>query len=126
MFCPNCGAQAADGASFCTECGTPLNGRFQSCPQTMNLQNQPFPQAQMNAVQYVSMETYLVHNILATIFCFFPVGIAGLVFSILAKNALSNGNIQAAKSNADVAKVLFWVSFGVGALIVPVALLALI
>ena len=84
----------------------------------MNVQNQPFPQARMNTTQYVQIETYLVHNILATIFCFFPLGIVGLIFSILAKNAISSGNIQAAKSNAHTAKVLFGISFGIGVFVV--------
>ena len=28
MFCPNCGQQVADGAVFCTNCGTNLNGQM--------------------------------------------------------------------------------------------------
>lgn len=26
MYCPNCGAEAADGSSFCSKCGKPLGG----------------------------------------------------------------------------------------------------
>ena len=115
MFCKQCGAQVADGSSFCTQCG---------CPQSEQVQ--PFPQAQMNTTQYVQIETYLVHNILATLFCFFPLGIVGLIFSILAKSAISSGNIQAAKSNAGTAKVLFWISFGIGLLSILLLLLAIL
>ena len=118
MFCKQCGAQVPDGASFCTQCGCPQSEQVQPFPQAMNVQNQPFPQARMNTTQYVQIETYLVHNILATIFCFFPLGIVGLIFSILAKNAISSGNIQAAKSNAHTAKIFFWISFGVGVFVV--------
>ena len=114
MFCKQCGAQVPDGTSFCTQCGYPQNEQVQ-----------PFSQDQINVVQYVSIQTYLVHNILATLFCFFPLGIVGLIFSILAKNAISNGNIQAAKSNAHTAKVLFGISFGIGVFVVLLVLLFL-
>ena len=122
MFCKQCGAQVPDGASFCTQCGCPQSEQVQPFPQAMNAQNQPFSQAQMNTTQYVQIETYLVHNILATLFCCPLLGIVGLIFSILAKNALSNGNIQAAKSNAGTAKVLFWISLGIGLLCIPLLL----
>ena len=39
MFCPNCGTNVRDGASFCPSCGNPLSiqaGGQQSAPLQIN------------------------------------------------------------------------------------------
>ncbi len=59
---------------------------------------------------------YLIPNILGIILCCSPVFIVGLVFSILANNKAREGNVQAANSKAQIAKILFWVGVGLGVL----------
>ena len=46
MFCPNCGAQTVEGASFCVKCGKPLpnvsgNQTVNAIPQAQNTFTQP-------------------------------------------------------------------------------------
>ena len=56
MFCPKCGSQVADGASFCPACGNPLNvmptRSAEPAPNTYQQYQQPAPQYQQPAPQY--------------------------------------------------------------------------
>ncbi|MBQ4001562.1 MAG: zinc ribbon domain-containing protein [Lachnospiraceae bacterium] len=56
MFCPKCGSQVADGASFCPACGNPLNAMptrsAEPAPNTYQQYQQPAPQYQQPAPQY--------------------------------------------------------------------------
>ncbi|MBQ7601008.1 MAG: zinc ribbon domain-containing protein, partial [Lachnospiraceae bacterium] len=56
MFCPKCGSQVADGASFCPACGNPLNvmptRSAEPAPNTYQQYQQPAPQYQQPVPQY--------------------------------------------------------------------------
>ncbi|MBP5294482.1 MAG: zinc-ribbon domain-containing protein [Lachnospiraceae bacterium] len=56
MFCPKCGSQVADGASFCPVCGNPLNTMptrsAEPAPNTYQQYQQPAPQYQQPVPQY--------------------------------------------------------------------------
>src|SRR5215813_7430346 len=45
MFCPNCGTQSAEGASFCAKCGTSLGGAVRKSPPPFQ-SNMQFASAQ--------------------------------------------------------------------------------
>lgn len=54
MYCSRCGAQNADGSSFCGQCGTPLNAGAPMYPP----QNQPQSQWQQQ-YQYPNGSVYI-------------------------------------------------------------------
>lgn len=61
MFCGNCGTQNNDNASFCTNCGAPLNQQVYT-QQYANVQNIPASQK-----SYKGIITILIIFIVATI-----------------------------------------------------------
>ncbi|HDH96532.1 MAG TPA: CD225/dispanin family protein [Proteobacteria bacterium] len=60
------------------------------------------------------INTYLVPSILVTLFCCLPLGVAAIVFSAIAHGQVKSGNIEEALKNANIAKVLCWIGFGLG------------
>lgn len=80
-FCPKCGAQVADGATFCLNCGYKL-----SETQLVSTPPQPQPQPQQQLPSQATTpnakpcpDNYLVYAILTTLFCCLPFGIVGIV-----------------------------------------------
>lgn len=78
MFCTQCGANNADNATSCKQCGRPLQ------PVISSGVVQP---AMATAGVYV--QNYLVFAILATILCCLPAGIPAIVYA-----AQVNGNCR--------------------------------
>lgn len=99
-FCSQCGAECPADAQFCTQCGVAIG----STATTYQYESAK-----------IQVNTYLVHNILVALFCCLPLGVIGLIFSILAYSACGKGDIDGAQSNASIAKIFFWISviFGV-------------
>lgn len=99
-FCALCGAQIPDGANFCASCGAPRAG---STP------NQS-PYAVHSTVEK-RVSDCLAWSIVSTII-FFPIGLGALIFSLLSRNAASEGNLSSATSYAEGARVwniVLWV-----------------
>lgn len=61
-----------------------------------------------------SVPNYLVQSILVTLGCCLPVGIAAIVFAAQANSKQGAGDYAGAMSAANTAKMLCWVSFGLG------------
>jgi uncharacterized membrane protein YvbJ len=71
MFCTQCGANNADNAMVCTQCGRSLQAAAPSLP----VQGVAMAQAP------VDVPNYLVFAILVTILCCLPAGIPAIVYA---------------------------------------------
>lgn len=56
----------------------------------------------------------LVFAILVTIFCCLPLGIVAIVFSAMGMARQGSGDFAGAESAARTARILNWISFGIG------------
>lgn len=73
------------------------------------------------------VKDYLIPAILVTLLCFFPTGIAAIIYATKVQPALQFGNVAEARRASSRAKVLCWISLGIGLafyLIVVVAVVA--
>jgi hypothetical protein len=59
---------------------------------------------------------YLIWNVLSTLFCCMPIGIAGIIFSIQTNSAKTRGDFEAAARHSSTAKTLLIVGVCVGGL----------
>lgn len=89
MYCTNCGKELPQGASACGSCGT----RVPHFP--------PPPK----------VENYLIHSIIATLCCCFPLGIVALIYSAQVNTKLSMGDVAGAQAASASAKK--WVAVAV-------------
>jgi hypothetical protein len=112
MFCRKCGAQNADNAWKCTNCGETLYSPGQS--------------GQAGAPgQPVKIKNYLVESILITLFCCLPFGIAAIINAAQVNGKAASGDIAGAQSAANNAKKFCTIGL-IGGLIVTIAYIALI
>jgi len=70
------------------------------------------------------MNTYLIPSILVTLFCCLPLGVVAIVFAAIAHGQLKSGNLEEARRNANTAKILCWVSFGLGLVFIGIYMVA--
>lgn len=106
-FCPKCGAQVADGATFCLNCGYKL-----SEAQPVSTPPQPQPQSQPQSPSQATTsnskpcpDNYLVYAILTTLFCCLPFGIAGIVKAAQVSTKYQAGDYEGAvQASADAKK----------------------
>jgi hypothetical protein len=91
VYCPTCGANNADNAAVCVQCGRTLNAM----------------------VPAVAVPNYLVFAILVTVFCCLPTGIAAIIYAAQVNNKLQVGDIAGAQQASKNAKM--WVLISVGA-----------
>ena len=116
-FCMDCGEPVHAGASFCSRCGRAV-GQGQDRPAsaaeaTTGSQHQAGPPFTYDPVQpYVN--NYLAQAILVTIFCCLPLGIVAIVFAAQVNGKLASGDYAGAVSTSNTAKLLCWISFGIG------------
>jgi hypothetical protein len=103
MFCTQCGANNADGAMICTQCGRSL--------QTAPPGSLAPPLVGMPGV---SVPNYLVFSILATVLCCLPAGIVAIIYAAQVNGKLQAGDIAGAQLASKNAKMWCWISFGVG------------
>lgn len=102
MFCTQCGANNADNAAVCVQCGrnlqpsTPLQATGVVLPPGTTVQN------------------YLVFAILATVFCCLPTGIPAIVYAAQVNGKLQAGDLAGAQAASDNAKMWCWISLGLG------------
>jgi hypothetical protein len=105
MFCTQCGANNADNAMVCVQCGRSLQAVVASVPM------QPGPMAQTVGA---SVPNYLVFAILATILCCLPAGIPAIVYAAQVNGKLQAGDIAGAQAASNNAKMWCWISAGAG------------
>jgi len=99
MFCPQCGANNADNASQCTQCGRMLQAS-----------------AQPGIQPAVNVPNYLVFAILATVLCCLPAGIPAIIYAAQVNGRLQSGDVAGAQLASKNAKMWCWISVGVGLL----------
>ena len=105
MFCPKCGTNNSDTATYCVQCGNALRGPQQSQQQQYPVQDIP---------------NYLVQSILVTLFCCLPFGIVAIINASQVNSKLQVQDRAGALEASEKAKKWCWASFwtglGVGAL----------
>jgi hypothetical protein len=105
VYCPNCGAQNSDNASYCANCGNAL--------QAINTPNVDVPSPPQPQGQ-ASVPNYLAPAILTTLFCCLPFGIVSIVFAAQVNGKLAAGDRAGALQSSQNAKTWAWLSFGFG------------
>ena len=104
MFCSQCGANNADTAAICVQCGRNLQAA--AVPAPLPIQGVVVPA--------VSVPNYLVFAILATVFCCLPAGIPAIVFAAQVNGKLQAGDVAGAQVASKNAKMWSLVSLGLG------------
>lgn len=105
MFCTQCGANNADTAAVCVQCGRNLQ------PAT--------PAVPLQATGVVlppgaTVQNYLAFAILATVFCCLPAGIPAIVYAAQVNAKLQGGDLAGAQVASNNAKMWCLISLGLG------------
>jgi Interferon-induced transmembrane protein/zinc-ribbon domain len=103
MFCSQCGANNADNAATCKQCGRPLQ------PSISSGTVQP-PMATAG----VYVQNYLVFAILATVLCCLPAGIPAIVYAAQVNGKLQAGDLAGAQQASKNARLWCFISAGLG------------
>lgn len=86
-FCSNCGSKLEENAKFCLACGTPTEQTENSTTENIAPVEEAAPApAKASGVLNMSMLVWAIINLIA---CCMPLGIVGLVLTIMAKDAPS-------------------------------------
>ena len=118
MFCSQCGANNADTATVCVQCGRNLQPGASSTPLAV--------QGAVLAPG-ATVPNYLVFAILATVFCCLPTGIAAIVYAAQVNGKLQVGDVAGAQAASKNAKLWCLISLGLGlALILLYTLLMMV
>jgi hypothetical protein len=107
MFCTQCGANNADTAVVCMQCGRNL----QVAPPVASL---PVTGVVMPPAPGVPVQNYLVFAILATVFCCLPAGIPAIVYAAQVNGKLQVGDLAGAQVASNNAKMWCFISLGLG------------
>jgi hypothetical protein len=105
IACPDCGHQVADIAPVCPRCGRPFPGRA-------DLEGVSIP------APSPSVPNYLPQAILTTLCCCLPIGVIAIVFAAQVNGRVAAGDYAGALSASRTARILCWVAFGLGLVIV--------
>lgn len=114
MFCPQCGANNADTAAVCVQCGRNLLPATPAVPTTVTGAPTPLPVTGVVLSPGTTVPNYLVFAIVTTVFCCLPAGIPAIIFAAQVNNKLQVGDLAGAQAASNNAKLWCWVSFGVG------------
>lgn len=105
MFCTQCGANNADTAAVCVQCGRNLQPAAPSVPlQTTAVVLPPG----------TTVQNYLVFAILATVFCCLPAGIPAIIYAAQVNGKLQAGDLAGAQVASNNAKMWCLISLGLG------------
>lgn len=105
MFCSQCGANNADTAAVCVQCGRNLQAGGPAVP---------LPVTGVVLPPGATVPNYLVFAILTTVFCCLPSGIPAIVYAAQVNGKLQAGDLAGAQAASNNAKMWCWISFGVG------------
>jgi hypothetical protein len=108
MFCTQCGANNADTAVVCMQCGRNL----QAAPPGVPGAPLPVTGVVMPPAPGVPVQNYLVFAILATVFCCLPAGIPAIVYAAQVNGKLQVGDIAGAQAASKNAKLWCMISAG--------------
>ena len=128
LYCPNCGANYADDATRCINCGNTLQKietpSVDVPPPGVSGAGFAPTGASGGAVPY--LPNYLVQSILLTIACFFlsffafffPIlgvipGIVAIVYGSQVNGKVAGANYTGARESSRLAKIWCWVTFAV-------------
>lgn len=109
MFCAQCGANNADTATVCMQCGRNLQAPHGVAPAPLPVTGVVMPPAPAAPVQ-----NYLVFAILATAFCCLPAGIPAIVYAAQVNGKLQVGDVAGAQAASNNAKMWCMISGGLG------------
>lgn len=138
MFCLKCGNPLPANARFCSLCGvavrsnassgmeSPLgassfetSGASGTSYDSSNPYAEPSPSdpyAPSDWSDAANVPDYLIGNVLSTLFCCPPLGVAGIIFSIQTNSAKTRGDFEAAARHSSTAKTLLIVGLVCGGL----------
>src|ERR1700758_1097610 len=108
MFCSQCGANNADTATVCLQCGRNLQAATPAQTQPTGVVLPP------GATPQTYVENYLVFAILATVFCCLPTGIPAIIYAAQVNSKLQAGDLAGAQTASNNAKIWCWVSVALG------------
>ena len=114
MYCPNCGKQNDDSASFCIYCSKPLPQHSEQPVQQSAPMPAPAPLPPFEPVVHVP--NYLIWAIIATALLCLPFGIPAIIYSAQANAKAALGDFEGAKAAASIALIWCWVASGSGLL----------
>jgi hypothetical protein len=104
MFCAQCGANNADDAAACVQCGRNLQA----------VAPVPLQPAGVVLPPGATVQNYLVFAILATVFCCLPTGIPAIIYAAQVNSKLQAGDLAGAQTASNNAKMWCWISAGLG------------
>jgi|SRR5579864_4627540 len=105
MFCTQCGANNADTAAVCVQCGRNLQAATPATPlQATGVVLPPGG----------TVQNYLVFAILATVFCCLPAGIPAIIYAAQVNSKLQAGDLAGAQAASNNAKMWCLISLGLG------------
>jgi hypothetical protein len=105
MFCAQCGANNADTAAVCVQCGRSLQAGAPAAP--LQVTGTVVPPA-------ATVPNYLVFAILATVFCCLPAGVPAIVYAAQVNGKLQMGDVAGAQAASNNAKLWCMISAGLG------------
>src|SRR6202043_3293430 len=105
MFCTQCGANNADNAAVCVQCGRNFQAGSLAAP--LQATGVVLPPG-------TTVPSYLVFAILATVFCCLPAGIPAIVYAAQVNSKLQVGDLAGAQVASKNAKLWCLISLGLG------------
>lgn len=105
MFCTQCGANNADTAAVCVQCGRNLQAATPIVP--LQATGVVLPPG-------ATVQNYLVFAILTTVFCCLPTGIPAIVYAAQVNGKLQAGDLAGAQIASNNAKMWCLISLGLG------------
>ena len=138
MFCPKCGNALPANARFCPLCGVAISpnaasemesplgaasfetsdnsGAYRETANPYDSPSAASPYPPTGWEETANVPDYLIWNVLSTLFCCMPIGVAGIIFSIQTNSAKARGDYEAATRASSTAKTLLIVGACVGGL----------
>ncbi len=105
MFCTQCGANNADTAAVCMQCGRNLQAPAPGVP--LQVTGAVLPPG-------TTVQNYLVFAILTTVLCCLPAGIPAIVYAAQVNSKLQAGDLAGAQAASNNAKLWCLISGGLG------------
>lgn len=105
MFCSQCGANNADTATVCVQCGRNLQTATSAAP---------LQEPGVVLPPGATVQNYLVFAILATVFCCLPAGIPAIIYAAQVNSKLQAGDLAGAQAASNNAKMWCLISLGLG------------
>jgi hypothetical protein len=112
MFCAQCGANNADTAVVCMQCGRNLHAVVPTAPGV--------PLQAGGTIPAPAVQNYLVFAILATVFCCLPAGIPAIVYAAQVNGKLQVGDWAGAQLASNNAKMWCLISAGLGLFVIVI------